>query len=110
MTTVADLVAVPPYVSVGCPYCGQAPGWACCNARMEVPGTRETTVPTHAERKKAYEHAGPPGVAKFVQLVLVDGDRLALDANGGVWRFSQKIGKPGVYGWYPESTERFEEE
>lgn len=103
-------VTVPPYVSVGCPKCGQAPGWACNRAWGDPPGER-STVPTHEERKKAYEHAGSPGVAKFVQLVAEpDGDRLALDANGSVWRFSQKIGKPGVYGWYPESTERFEEE
>jgi hypothetical protein len=100
-------VTVPPYVSVGCPYCGQAPGWACCNARQEVPGTRETTVPTHAERKTAYEHAGPPGVAKFVQIAIdPEGTRWALDAAGDIWEYSAKIGSPGEWGWYRVSVER----
>lgn len=104
MTTSAGIIAAPPYVSVGCPYCGQAPGWACCNARMEVPGTRETTVPTHEERKKAYEHAGPPGVAKFVQIAF-DGaseSLLGLDAIGDVWERRH-------IGWFRVSMKRFED-
>ena len=50
------------------------------------PRTSIDTVPTHAERKTAYENAGPPGVAEFVQIACEsNGTRLALDAAGNVW-------------------------
>jgi hypothetical protein len=48
--------------------------------------------------------------AKFVQLVSAEGDVLALDEDGDVWRYSQKIGTPKVFGWYRVDMARFEDE
>ena len=49
------------------------------------------------------------GLAPFVQIAPEpEGALVALDEDGNVWRYSQKIGTPDVYGWYPVSTERFE--
>jgi hypothetical protein len=50
------------------------------------------------------------GPAPFVQIMTEpDETRLALDEDGGIWRFSMKIGSPGVFGWYRVDMERFEE-
>lgn len=53
------------------------------------------------------EEEGLP--SPFVQIAPEpEGALVALDEDGNVWRYSQKIGTPDVYGWYPVSMDRFE--